>query len=179
MESPPKELHEFVKLMIQHQDALRAFIVSLMPGSDDVEDVLQDTNVVIWEKMNSYRAGSDFQAWAFAIARNKAKAQFQSNRRNLSPKLNEKVIKAVCDIWYEHTPQSTVQRQRALDRCVESLKPADQELIRARYNKGDNLEQHAKRTGRSANGLRVELFRVRDKLRKCVNKRLTTEGASP
>ena len=59
-----KETHDFVKLLTGLQPSLRAFIVSLMPGSPDVQDVLQDVNVVIWEKMDSYESGSDFRAWA-------------------------------------------------------------------------------------------------------------------
>ncbi len=45
----PKELQAFIKLLTEHQASLRAFIVSLMPGSPDVADVadvLQETNVI-------------------------------------------------------------------------------------------------------------------------------------
>jgi hypothetical protein len=36
----PIELQAFIKLLTEHQANLRAFIVSLMPGSPDVADVL-------------------------------------------------------------------------------------------------------------------------------------------
>lgn len=48
--------HEFIKLLTGHQPSLRAFIVSLLPGSDDIDDILQDTNVVLWEKMDNFSA---------------------------------------------------------------------------------------------------------------------------
>ena len=44
----PIELQAFIKLLTEHQANLRAFIVSLMPGSPDVADVLQETNVIPW-----------------------------------------------------------------------------------------------------------------------------------
>ncbi|MFT5633595.1 MAG: RNA polymerase sigma-70 factor (ECF subfamily) [Rubritalea sp.] len=44
----PIELQAFIKLLTEHQANLRAFIVSLMPGSPDVADVLQETNVILW-----------------------------------------------------------------------------------------------------------------------------------
>ena len=40
----PGDLQAYVKLMTEHQGNLRAFIVSLMPGSPDVPDVLQEPN---------------------------------------------------------------------------------------------------------------------------------------
>ncbi|MFM1560763.1 MAG: hypothetical protein ACKJSK_15730 [Roseibacillus sp.] len=46
----PGELQAYVKLMTEHQGNLRAFIVSLMPGSPDVGDVLQESNAALWEK---------------------------------------------------------------------------------------------------------------------------------
>lgn len=46
----PVALQAYVTLMTKHQANLRAFIVSLMPGSRDVDDVLQDTNAVLWQK---------------------------------------------------------------------------------------------------------------------------------
>jgi RNA polymerase sigma-70 factor (ECF subfamily) len=43
----PAEVQVFVKLMTKHQGNLRAFIISLMPGSPNVADVLQETNAVL------------------------------------------------------------------------------------------------------------------------------------
>ena len=65
----PAALQVYVSLMTKHQANLRAFIVSLMPGSQDVEDVLQNTNAVLWQKRARYAHGTNFIAWAFKIAR--------------------------------------------------------------------------------------------------------------
>lgn len=95
-----EKTHEFIKLLTGHQSALRAFIVSLMPGSPDVQDVLQDTNVVIWEKMDSFEPGTNFKAWVFTIARNMVKAQLKKNRQLQKPSLNEEVIQMINETWH-------------------------------------------------------------------------------
>lgn len=59
----------FVTLLTEHQGDLRAFILSLMPGNPDARDVLQKTNVVLWEKRNSFQEGTNFRAWALTCAR--------------------------------------------------------------------------------------------------------------
>jgi len=33
---------------------MRSYIISLLPGSPDVRDVLQEVNIVLWEKMNDF-----------------------------------------------------------------------------------------------------------------------------
>ncbi|NWK55054.1 sigma-70 family RNA polymerase sigma factor [Verrucomicrobiaceae bacterium N1E253] len=176
MASHPPEINTFIKLLLEHQSALRAYIVSLMPGSDDAEDVLQNTNVVIWEKMNSFEDGSNFQAWIFAIARNMVKSQFRANKRHHSPSMDDELIQAIDQVWNQRPEKETTLRQRALDRCLEKLKPSDRDLIEVRYSKGKTLEQHAKRIKRSPDSLRTALSRVRAKLRNCVHKRLLLEG---
>lgn len=178
MDPTSKELQAFVSLLLEHQSALRAYVVSMMPGSDDAEDVLQNTNVIIWEKMHDFEDGSNFQAWIFSIARNVVKTQFRANKRHRLPSVDDDLIHAIDTVWNSRKPQEVVLKQRALDRCLEKLRRADRELIAARYNKGSNLEVYAQQVGRPADSLRTSISRVRAKLRICVKKRLAMEGGA-
>ena len=49
MELNATQQAEFVSQIAKHQAALHAYIISLMPGMDGVDDVLQETNMVLWE----------------------------------------------------------------------------------------------------------------------------------
>ena len=44
------------------------YIISQLPGSPDVRDILQEVNIVLWEKMEKFEPGSNFGAWACTIA---------------------------------------------------------------------------------------------------------------
>jgi len=50
MANPPHITQEFVSLLTDHQEVMRSYIISLIPGSPDVRDVLQEVNIVLWEK---------------------------------------------------------------------------------------------------------------------------------
>ena len=171
-----KETHEFVKLLTGHQSALRAFIVSLIHGSPDVQDVLQDTNVVIWEKMDSFEPGTNFKAWVFAIARNMVKAQFKKNKQLQKTSLNEEIIQMISETWHSREDENLDHKQFALDQCLQSLKDSERDLISARYSRGTSIETYAQQLGRSAESLRVTLFRIRTKLRQCVRQRIHVKG---
>ena len=172
------ETQDFVKELTKHQSSLRAFIVSLIPGSSDVEDVLQDTNVVLWKKMEEFTPDTNFTAWAFAIARNTVKAQHRKNKRNQAPALNDEIILAVCETWYQRDPAVSNKNLIALEECMKSLSDTNRSIVAARYTKGTNLEEHSDKTGRSAKSLRVTLFRIRTKLRECVQGRVAQEGGA-
>ncbi len=60
---------QFVQLLADHQVAIRAFIVSLLPGAPGVDDVIQETNMVLWRKRESFELGTSFKAWSFTVAR--------------------------------------------------------------------------------------------------------------
>ena len=50
---------------------IRAYIITQIPGSPDVRDILQEVNVVLWEKRGTFKEGTNFGAWACTVARYK------------------------------------------------------------------------------------------------------------
>src|SRR6476659_3998635 len=57
-----------VALMKRHQRQIFSYIYVLVPNRSDAEDLLQETSLVICEKFNDFREGTDFVAWACQIA---------------------------------------------------------------------------------------------------------------
>ena len=167
MESEITQQAEFVGQIARHQAALHAFIISLMPGMDGVDDVLQETNIVLWEKRSSFQPGTNFRAWACTIARFKVMA----HRRKLAnlgvPLLDDDLaeqLAAEC----ETDPEELQQRMDALRKCMGRLGEDERRLIEHRYFSGAPLEHFAEECGRGVDSLRVSLFRIRAGLKKCI-----------
>ena len=55
---------EFVQLLTSSQSALYAFIVSLLGGVNDANDVLQETNMKLCRKCSEYDPHQPFLRWA-------------------------------------------------------------------------------------------------------------------
>ena len=59
---------EFVQLFTHHQRRLFLYILSQVHNPVEAEEVLQETNVVIWSKSSRFQQGTNFLAWVSQIA---------------------------------------------------------------------------------------------------------------
>lgn len=165
---------EFVKLLTASQEMLRAFALSLVPNHPDVQDLVQEINIVLWEKRSSFELGTNFSAWAHKIARYEAMNARRKLQRAHWLVFNDDLIDLIAD----RSTQSDMHfesRRDALQHCMAKLKPADQELLHARYSSRTALERYALETQRSRVSLRVTLGRLRSTLRRCITHRMTLE----
>lgn len=139
-----------------------------MPGVQGVSDVLQETNLILWEKRKSFEPGSNFTAWAFTIARYevknyKRKLQRKQTILGLEEKLAEELAEH-CQL----TPEETDTRMLALEHCLAKLHKNELNLIKHRYITDITLKSYAESLGRPVGSLRVALHRIRSGLRKCI-----------
>jgi RNA polymerase sigma-70 factor (ECF subfamily) len=51
-----------VQLLVTHQSVIRAFVISLLPGVSETDDVIQNTNEILWTKRESFELGTNFKA---------------------------------------------------------------------------------------------------------------------
>ncbi|MBT8045178.1 MAG: sigma-70 family RNA polymerase sigma factor, partial [Verrucomicrobiae bacterium] len=154
-----------------HQDDLRAFIHSLLPNNPIAEDILQNTNLVLWEKRNRFKEGSNFHAWAFKIARIQVQHQYDRAKRETRLVFSESLVDHIADAAVKNKPRE--RTLAILEGCMEKLSDQQRQIVNARYTQGESLEQHAEKTGATAGSLRISLFRIRAILRKCVENGLT------
>ncbi len=170
----PADLQAYVNLITKHQANLRAFILSLMPGSPHVDDVLQETNTVLWQKRNRFEHGTNFIAWAFKIARYEVLGQRHKNKRDRLLVFSERMVDVIAEVeTFEESDQEILS---ALDSCLDKLTDRERELVEVRYTPGRSLKRLASNLGSSPGSLRIALLRIRLSLKKCID--LTLEGKS-
>ena len=68
---------EFIAL----QPQLKSYLFRLSASKEDSEDLLQDTFVKAFDKLNSFQGKSSFKTWVFSIATNLAKDNFRVKER--------------------------------------------------------------------------------------------------
>jgi len=155
---------------------LRLYVQSLLPGDPSAKDVVQQANATIWRKRTDFAPGTNFKAWAFAIARyevlNYRKKQARDSRLVFSEELETKFAEELAT-----NSDDLEQRHAALKHCLEQLRPKHRDLLLHRYASPGTLRDYSNKTGNTVGGLKVTLHRLRNTLLGCIEKRLEHQEA--
>jgi len=173
-DSSTSRMDEFVRLFSQNQRKLYLFIASLLPDGRDVEDVFQETSLVLWREFEKFEPGTNFSAWAAQVALNQSLAHRKRKTRNRIV-FSDEFLTAVAREMTVYG-EDLDRRTAALSGCMMKLPPHHQELIRARYASGEAVEQIATHLNRTTEAVYRMLSRIRQSLHECVTRTLAAEG---
>ncbi len=174
---PASDLDErFVGLVARHQLPLTAFLRTLLRTASDVEDVLQETNLVLWRKRTEYDPSRPFASWACRMAQLQALAFLKSRGRKPHVSLSEGVIEELaCQASLQL--EQFDQRSDELRRCVDKLPSAQRDILKSRYQNNLSVQELSERCGRSPQAVAMMLYRLRNSLKECVERALRAEVA--
>ncbi len=165
---------EFVRLLTASQSALYAFIVSLLGGVNDANDVLQEANMKLCRKWSQYDPEQPFLRWAYAFARFEVMACRKRSQRSRLV-LDDALLATFAD-EVEESSDDADRRLKVLETCMERMTPRQRELIAARYGRGEAVQDIASRLSRSENAMAALFYRLRKLLADCVQSVLGKEA---
>jgi RNA polymerase sigma-70 factor (ECF subfamily) len=160
----PDPTEEVQLLFVRHENSIRAFVRSLQPCLADADDVMQETFLTVSRKASTFEPGTNFVAWACAIARFKVLESFRQRKR--ANVLSEAAIIALT----EDAPsaQSISETERALESCLEQLAPKARDLLWRSYSRRQSSAEMAEAAGMTSTAVRVALTKARKALRDCI-----------
>ena len=143
---PTDEEDEFVRLFIEHQIVLRAFVISLLPGCQDVDDIIQDVSMAIWKNRARYESNTNFKAWIFALARFRVLSFWRDSQRNKESALPEDLMDLLVSESDENIQLDVIKDQvGALRHCLANLRQEDRGLDRG--HRSEVARRRARRGG--------------------------------
>lgn len=174
MTATGKPTNDFIRHITASQNRLYAYILSLLLDLDAAEEVLQRTNLVLWEKAGEFEPGSDFGAWACKVAYFEVLAYRRDAGRDRLC-FDDDLLRELA----EAAPQQTEdmdERRRALLRCLAGLDSQQAALVRKRYSSGNSIEQISELLGTTKAAVVSSLYRIRRSLLECVQGKLAREA---
>jgi RNA polymerase sigma-70 factor (ECF subfamily) len=178
MQHPPDIEETFVQLMVNHQAALNAFVLALMPGHPDADDVVQEVNSLVWKKRGEFHIGTNFKDWVFSIAKFKVMALWRDQKRRKVWAIPDETLTKLMDDAVRLREDDQDLRQEALRECIQRLPSKERGLILSRYMQGNSLQETAQMVGRKAENLKGTLHRIRLGLRACVQGKINVWRAT-
>lgn len=174
MPENPAKTEEFIELLTKHDQALTAYVMTLVPSGSDAQDILQETKLALWRSFDSFESGTNFAAWArkaalFRILDFRKRKARENKRLWFSEEVYERLAED-----FEPSAEAREERDENLRVCIEKLQPQHREILLQRYFRESSIEDVAARANRSVEATYRVLSRIRLALRKC----LTTAPAS-
>ena len=172
--APTSEL-EFVRLLTSEQARLERYVTGLLGDPEAARNVVQETNIVLWQRSADFRPGTSFGAWSRRVAYWQVMA-FLRDRRREQIVFSETLVSQLA----EHRTQddSGDDRRVALRSCLANLKRNSLRLIRLRYEDDIPIKQIAAETRQSISAVKMSLLRLRRSLGDCVELRLSEMTSS-
>jgi len=149
--------HAFQQLVHRHKDRVYGFILGMVHDAELANDLFQDTFLKVIDVMHRRRSGytpkGRFIGWVLMIARNVVYDYKRSRNKWKDVANNDE------DYW-ERLPDDTKspdeqlylkERRQWLDDCIESLPPAQREVVLLRQDAGLTFREIAEITGVSIN----------------------------
>lgn len=169
----------FNRLFYQYERNIRAFVASILPNWEGVDEVMQESSIVLWKKFDQFDDHGDpssFLGWAFTIARYEV---LKFRRKKATDRLifSEDIFELLME-ESESVAEHQKDREKALQGCLTKLKDSQRELLRVAYEEGISIKEAAFKVGRSQTGLYKALARIRKNLHECVQTRMFEEGLS-
>jgi RNA polymerase sigma-70 factor (ECF subfamily) len=165
----------FIKLFTSHEARLSAFAMSLIPNWADADDVLQQTNLILWKKFDEFELGTNFFAWAGRILYLEAK-EFRKKKLRSKLHFNDDLLDAVAATAVEMS-DTLANQQKVLGDCIAKLNHSQREILRLRYEERGSVATVATEVNRSIKTIYNSLGAIRKLLIDCVTRRLAREGS--
>lgn len=170
------KVERFAQLLATCQRRVFLYVLGLLHNASDAEEVLQETNLVLWRKFDQFEPGTQFERWACRIAYYEV-LKFREKKARQEKLFSNEFVEALAR-ESEATMDLLESRREALRGCLEKLSEKDRRLVMHRYQENASTFSVAEALGRSVQGTRRALHRIRVALLACIERTLAAEGRS-
>lgn len=166
---------EFMLLLTKAQATIYASIYVLHPDPVAAQDLLQETNLTLCQKVGDFELGTNFNAWATRIARYHVlnyRRRLKREKAIFDPTLFEEL----CIVQEQRTAELGNYLD-AMQDCLQHLPASQRLLLQERYSSGGSVSDLANREGKSVGAISQLLYRLRQTLMDCIYRKLQEGNA--
>ena len=164
---------------IHDRHRLGAFVGGLLRDAHAAEDVIQEVWVRLAAEAEKGTRIENQPAWCRGVARNLILKHWRSQKAAKVVADSEvmEAFLAQVELAFaeaDHDAEDEWQRrQKALDDCVAALPERSRRMLSLRYEARKSVEEVARATGQSFDAVKKSLYRLRQALADCVERKLS------
>jgi RNA polymerase sigma-70 factor (ECF subfamily) len=147
-------------LYLGYHRRLARFLARIAPQYETIEEIINDTFLVVWQRASEFRGASRVSTWIIGIA---YRIALKSLRRN-DGLVRAQRFDSLPEPWVE--PMKDAELRDWVVRGLSHL-PIEQRLtLELAYNMGHSIEEIAEITGSPVGTVKARMFHAREKLRR-------------
>jgi RNA polymerase sigma-70 factor (ECF subfamily) len=163
----------FGTLVARYQERLYPTVLRLIGSAEDAEDILQDTFVRAFEKLDQFQGDSSFYTWIYRIAVNLALSGYRRRRVRslLRPKFDRRAVCREDELPDESPdadptiPLERVEREQLVEAALNKLGPEHRAVVVLKDFDGHRYEEISAILNVPVGTVRSRLHRARCELR--------------
>ncbi len=150
------------ELYLSYHRRLARFLSRFTPRYENVEEIINDTFMVVWQSAKDFRNASQVSTWIIGIAYRTALKSFRRQKNHAAARSLEDYPEQTVD------PTLDAEMNDWLQRGLSRL-PIEQRLtLELAYHMGHSLEEIAAITDCPVGTVKARMFHAREKLRLCL-----------
>ncbi|HET7282907.1 MAG TPA: sigma-70 family RNA polymerase sigma factor [Sphingomicrobium sp.] len=160
-----KDLQAFERMYRIYQPRLTRFLTTLLKRPQLIEEVLDDTMMVVWQTAGNFRGSSKPSTWIFAIAYRKA---HKAKRRWPDPVEEPEYDNRVSE---DPAPDDELHHQRlraALMKAMDQLSPDHRAVVDLTYFHGMGYREIAEIVDCPVDTVKTRMFHARRRLKQAM-----------
>jgi RNA polymerase sigma-70 factor, ECF subfamily len=165
------DVDAFEPLVDRYLANVRAFLALRAPAVHLVDELAHETFVYAFRNIGDFTAGTSLLHWLRAIAGNLLRAETQRFSREQANQSRFAEAQRLDPSSGESLPGDSDEAE-LLRQCVEELPGTMRALVSLKYRQEQSSEQIAQELKRSTAWVWTMLFRVRQQLKACIQRKL-------
>ena len=165
---------QFMRLFLESERDVLRYVISFVPSVNDARDIVQETAVALWKKIDRYDPAEPFTPWACRFALNETRA-FLRREQRWRRFLDDEVIDML-EARRKEMSRELDERRIHLRECVGKLPDKQRTIVEGYYFKDHSVEELAELSGRTVDAVYKALQRIRAALMECVNRKMESNA---
>jgi RNA polymerase sigma-70 factor (ECF subfamily) len=172
-----KNQNELLSEVMKYQSLIESYAYGLLKDWSLSRDAFQETLLKAsssWEKLEIDR----LPAWLKRVTHNHAVDIIRKRSRHTQTEdqLLDLIGQGFNTLFEEESRRQQKKRLSSLESCMKKLPPSYLKLILSYYRDRSKCDAIALKMNRTVNAVRLLLVRVRDKLKKCIEKKMAADS---
>lgn len=163
-----------MRLLLANEREIRRYVSALVPSLCEVDEIVQQTAILLWERFDKYDEERPFAPWACGFALNVTK-QWMTRRARWSRLLEGGLAEELVMRREELKPEFDARRLQ-LESCLQKLPEHQRRIVEGYYFQRLDVATLAARGQRSVEAVYKALQRIRQQLRRCIEEAMREEA---